>query len=341
MKLELFDNTTGFKPAGKVLDYWKFLPQSQTDSSVPSLYGNLKSMFIPYLMVAILVLCEAGLFYILNEDGVGFLTLLALSIFDFVIAILPAVIFIYGNLILSVINAKIFITETNLKISNTIPSRFNGNLGAYHIHLKEELNQYKAQKRNHYIVEFVLSLAIVGLAAWKFVSIYEVFGDDIFIISAGRFVMVVLILSIITHLFFTKIVFAHMIFISGLNSQRKLFNKVGDYSISNSDKDKMKQITYKAEYNPEHSGNQFIGEKLLDEDIEKYKGKAEIKTIEYSNGTTEYFAIKRIADKNNANIVYTGLLTEPELISLAAAQPEAASRQAILATGKQIQLEQN
>jgi hypothetical protein len=51
MKLDLFNNTSGFQPTGKVLDYWKFLPQTPLEKGVPSLYGNLKSMFVPILMV--------------------------------------------------------------------------------------------------------------------------------------------------------------------------------------------------------------------------------------------------------------------------------------------------
>ena len=99
MKLILYDNESGFRPSGKVLDYWKFLPQTEIDKDAPSLFGNIKSMFLPNLIVIILILCEVGLFYTMQEEGVSFMTLLALSIFDFVVGILPAIILIYGNLI--------------------------------------------------------------------------------------------------------------------------------------------------------------------------------------------------------------------------------------------------
>lgn len=340
MSLELFDNTANFRPSGRVLEYWKFLPQTQTDSSVPSLFGNLKSMFVPYLMVAILIICEVGLFYTLQEEGVSFMTLLALSIFDFVIAILPAVIFIYGNLIFAVIKTKMFITQTYLRVNNNIPLDFSGNLGAYHAHLEKDLATYKAHKRNHHILEFILVTGIIALTIWKFMSLYQVFGNDIFVLGIGRYVIVVLILSLITHIFFTKVVFAHRIFMSGLNSQKKLCIDNRGNRITTAEVNRMKLVTFDGIYNTANAGNQFIGEKLLDTNTQQYQGNPNIKTIEYANGTSEHFAIKRITNHKSVYIVYTGLLTDPELTALAGAQPDAASKQAILATGKQIQLDQ-
>jgi len=341
MKLVLFDNTSGFRPTGKVLEYWKFLPQTQIDADAPSLYGNLKSMLIPYLMVIILVLCEVGLFFTLQEAGVSFMTLLALSIFDFVVAILPAVVFIYGNLILSVIKANIYITESNIKINNNIPTEFKNNAATYKNWLEARLKKFDGQKRLHFLIEFALAGGIIALTTWKFMSLYEVFGNDIFVLGEGRFVIVVLILSLITHVFFTKIVFAHMIFSSALNAQKKAFTRGLGNAVGKSDTNKKKVVTFHSEFNPEHSSNQFVAELLSDEDAGKYKGKSDVKIVEHSNGRTEVFAIKEIINQSNVFIVYTGLLTEPELVALAAAQPEATSKQAILAIGKQIQLEQN
>lgn len=262
MKLELFDNVTDFKPKGKVLDYWKFLPQTPLEQGVPSLFGNLKSMLIPNLMVFLLIACEAGLFYQLQEDGVGFIVLLALSIFDFVIGILPAIIFIYGNLILSVIKTNIFIAETKLKLRNPIPAHYNENLTAYHNDLKNDLKKYYGQKTTHTIIEIILALVVIGLAAWKFTSIYEVYGADIFVEPNGRFVMVVLILSVITHIAFTKTFFANIIFKMGLNAQKKQCLRGTNYNIISSERNQFAPIGFESKFNPVFAGEQFVAEKI-------------------------------------------------------------------------------
>lgn len=336
MKLELFDNQMGFKPTGKVLDYWKFLPQARIDKDVPSLFGNIKSMFIPNLIVIILILCEVGLFWQLNEDGVGFMTLLALSVFDFVIGLLPAIIFIYGNLIKSDIQANIFIIETNLKSPNNVPLKYQDNENAYHNDLKADLYTYKSKLMTHHIIEFALALIVIAVSAWKFASIYEVFGSDILIMPVGRYVIVVLILSIITHIFFTKTVFANLIFRMSLSAQKKEWEK-SSRPFNDRDRNKMKEVTYVGKYNYETASNQVVARKFDSKDVTIDDKLREIKT----NDEIVYISTRKTDNHNGVNLIYTGLLTDPELAVLASAQPNSTERTAILATGKRIQLDFN
>src|SRR5688500_893296 len=96
MKLELFDNTMGFRPKGTMLKFWVMLPQVSTsigDKRIPPLYGNLKSMIFPYVMVFLTLVLDAILIWQLDNHGVDIMILVALSIVDFIIPLLPIVIF--------------------------------------------------------------------------------------------------------------------------------------------------------------------------------------------------------------------------------------------------------
>lgn len=348
MKLVLYNNKSGFRPSGKVLEYWKFLPQTQVDKDVPSLYGNIKSMLIPNLIVIILILCEVGLFYTMQEEGVNFMTLLALSIFDFVIGILPAIIFIYGNLIMSVIKTNIFIAETKLTKPNEIPYQYNGNLDTYQGDLRAELQRYKKQKTSHHVIQVIMAMAILALAFWKFISLYDVLGQDIFILGIGRYIIVVLILSIIAHIFFTKTVFANIIFKSMFNKQKSAYDKDKQYSISPPDRNQMKDVTFHGKYTYASEGNQFVARKLEDAEQVAESDRTKIREVkvignDYSDGENEvlYFSKRKSETNNGVVIVYTGILNDPEIGVLAIAQSNEQETKGILATAKQIQLSFN
>ena len=89
--LKVFDNTTGFRPSGRVLKYWALLPQVSTSidkEQIPSLFGNLKNISVPVLMVILLIVFEGILMYQLNDEGVGYLVLE----FDFTLTLIAVLI---------------------------------------------------------------------------------------------------------------------------------------------------------------------------------------------------------------------------------------------------------
>ena len=347
MKLELYNNESGFRPSGKVLDYWKFLPQTEIDKDAPSLFGNIKSMFLPNVMVIILIFCEVGLFYTMQEQGVSFMTLLALSIFDFVVGILPAIILIYGNLIKGVINTNIFITETRINLNGETPHKYSGNRAKYLDDLQNELAAYKKQNTIRLVIEVVMAFAIIALASWKFYSLYEVFGSDIFVLGIGRYVIVVILLSIITHIFFTKIVFANLVFRMLFNSQKSAFGRnKNKYSVKTQDMHKSKEVTFFGKFKYAYDGKQFVAKELEKNDAEKETEKSKLIDIKVGSSSddddneTRYYSKRKSDSNEGVSIVYTGILNDPEISVLVTEQTEDGAK-AILSTAKQIQLSYN
>ena len=336
MKLELFDNNLGFKPNGRVLELWKFLPQVSIDNKVPSLFGNIKSMMLPILIVSILIICETVLLFNLNEEGAMPILLVGLTVADFVIAILPIPILIGMNLIPSVINTNLFINQFKLNTKHSVPADFNGEESNYHDTLRRQFKDLKWSKTKYRFIYFIVVALIIVFAWIKYQSIYGIFGEDILIMGTGRFAVIVIILSVITHVFFTKDVISYFAFKGMLNGQKNNFHSVGENKITNKDKNNTKEIPFDGKYNFEKSGNQMVGKVYdrIDSTIDRNK----LNEFENQRGVN-YISTLKSENNDNVFIVFTGILTDPEISVIATAQSD--TRMAVLCTAKEIQLSFN
>ena len=339
-----FDPKIGFRPTGNVLKFWTLLPQVSSNSkNHPPLFGKIKGIAIYYGLVAVLLLIEGYLAFNLNEEGLDFKMFVILSIADFAIVILPALIHLNPNYNGAIIDANIFINEKKRSIDNKKPETI-GTKEAYLMDLKKELNKWKANKRTNMLINLAVALSIIGLAVWKFVSYYSVLGDDIFTEAIGRFILTGLIIGILVHIICTKIVFYHIFYKISFNSQLKEFDESGsqEYKIFQHETNKKYQLTFNVPYTPVVSNVQRIYEELDGVELKKIEaGEEKATVLKLNNGDIETdYRIDKIKNRDNAMLVYTGLLTDGELSSLAIGQADADAKTAIIVSGKEIQLNQ-
>ncbi len=335
-----FDPKLKFRPKGNALKFWTLLPQVSSNSNNPPLFGKIKGIVIYYIMIGALLFMEGVLAYTLNEEGLNFMTFLALSIADFVLVILPALFHLNPNYNSAIINANIFIYTQKLRIDNKRPETTQTK-ESYIMDLKKDLNKWKSNRTVNTIINIFVFVAIVGLSVWKFISFYNVLGNDIFVESIGRFILIGLIISVLVHAFCTKIVFYHLFYKSSFNKQLKDFENSGgeDYKILKHETNKQYNLTFNLSYNPVASNNQRVCEEILDNEINNPESKSNI--IALNNGDRDvHYRIDKIVNRDNARLVYTGLLTDSELTSLSQGQSNSDSRIAIIVSGKEIQLGQ-
>jgi hypothetical protein len=339
MAFTIFNNSIGFRPSGDVLKYWAMLPQvtsSIGDTKIPSLFGQPKSVTVPIIMVMFLVLIEGILVFQLSEEGVGFLAILAISIFDFVVAILPPEILMRMNLIPAEIDAHIFVNDNKLRIPSPVPNGYNSKQD-YLNELNRNVSIYENKKSKVGLINWIFYVAIIALNIWKFFIYYGVLGSGIFIEPIGRFILTVILLSIIVHILYTKVVYVFLKYNSSLKSQLAAFRRRVKYITPLDETNKNKEIEFSVKYRPAYSGNQRIAQRLLP--FEESSSPHDV-TIElpHDNIPNKY----RVTDFSNGQnicLVYTGLLMDPEIQGLYSTQ-DTSSKEAIIVTCKETQLSQ-
>lgn len=340
MESKVFDNKLGFRPSGDLLKHWAMLPQVTTTIEkykVPSLFGNIKSVRMPIIMVILLVLVEFILIFQLYEEGVGFLAILAISIFDFVIAILPAIILMKLDLIPAQIEANIFINnEKRTNDYSIIPEKYNGNREHYKRELRDELKKWKRDHSKTKVTNYLSFGAIILLNVWKFIIYYEVLGEDIFYEAIGRFILTVILLSIIVHILFTKVVYLYWRFNSILKEQLQGFD-YGDFKIQSNEINASKELEFEHTFRPAYSNNQRIAQKV--NDPSEANNSSEVLELEY-DGIKSKYRVDKFNGKKDIYLIYTGLLTDAEIQGLYTNQKDSPIRRAIVASCKETQLSQ-
>lgn len=338
--MKILQEKGDFRPIGSVLKLWALLPQVSTSASgrmIPSLFGDLKSVVIPLLMVILLIVSEIVLVMQLNDEGVGYLVLLILSILDFVVAILPPVIQYFSNRIPAVLKTEKFIAEYEIK---TIFQLGDNNNSSTIQEARRSLQNANSKLFQNTVMKWVFFFIIVGLSIWKLMSIYTVFEDDLFIIPLGRFVLGVTILSIITHQFFTSIVVVYLLFSSAMKKQEKANNTLGEYTVIESDKNKNREFEYNVKYKPAVADKQRIVQEVQLSDYPNKEHQLKYNIIELPHDkTVRLFKTKDFDGNKKSSIVFTGLLLDPEIRSLIVGQHNE-SKIPIIATCKEIQLNQ-
>ncbi len=323
MALNIYDSTTDFFPKSELLNHWVALPQSNVSvngKQIPSLYGNIKSVFITILMVCILIVLEALLAFQINDEGLGILAIIALSAADFIFALFPIFILAKKDPE-SKIDAQILVLQVKQHLCGSNESDL----------IKQEIEKKKYIKK----VNLVFSGLIILLGLSKFAVYYSVLESDIFLVPLGRFILFIIIFGVVVHIYFTKIFFAYLtLFRPALKKQLNKWRTRADCFIREYEYNNEKQLIYPAQYVPASSARQFIGEKVTEWDIAIDK----IRTIndQYKNET--HFRINRIVDMNNVYLVYSGLLIDPEINQLFIAQTNDQAKEAVVAQCKEVQL---
>lgn len=337
MPISIYNNTTGFRPKGDLLKLWAMLPQVTSyigHSKIPSLFGNPKSVATPRLMVAILVIIEGILFFQLNEEGVGFLVILALSVVDFIIAILAPEILMHKNLVPQEIDAHIFINEQKLQLP--IPTHETP-AEKYKDDLNEKVKYWEQKKKMVNVINYIFILIIIAVNIWKFISYYGVLGDGIFVEPVGRFILTVILLSIVVHIFYTKIVYIYWRYSSLLAKQLLDFRRNIDNFIQPDEVNKSKEIEIPLKYKYAFSANQRIAQRILRHEEFDFNNEM-IMELPHGGDPIKY-RVSEFKGNQNIYIVYSGILTDPEIQGLYSIQ-DSSSKEAILVACKEIQLSQ-
>jgi hypothetical protein len=349
MNLKIFDNRSGYRPSSSLKEWWLLMPQNDTTvqgiesfdgEKVPPVFGEPKNVAIHFVLVGILILSEMMLILQLEDNGVDFNILMILSAIDFVIAILPVLIikFLF-KITPAEINARIFIEKVkrffNEKDGLISDNERNNRRAVY----QYQIEDYEGRLRKFRWLNIFSLVVILAFSFWKFISFYEVLGHYIFLIPIGRFIMSILVLSIITHLISTKIVFVSVFFYNTLRKELKARKKdLGLYSIPPSEKNKPKEITgFPGNYKASIALNQRIAQQVAYK-TEEGKDHSDVLLLKWGDDS-RYYRTQHFTEDKGICIIYSGLLTDPELEGLSTTQ-DAGEKLAVLATGKDIQLSQ-
>ena len=340
MSQSLFDNNMGFRPEGTVLKFWVLLPQisnSINSEPVPSIYGKPKSLVLPIIMVLLLIVLELLLVFQLNDEGVGVMALIGLSAFDFVIAVLPVFILYNFNLYPALEKANLFLIKAKIHVGER-NSLNTSQQEAYLEDLREKQKSIKRKLRGILLIELFFAIVIVAFGFWKFVTYHAVFGDDIYVEAIGRFIIVVVLLSIITHIFFTGTVATYIGFMLSLWKQLTGFRNQ-QFKVSKSDTNKKVPLIFNVEYSPEHSGNQLVAQFYNNHQPTASGNNVQLIELEH-NGVKEKFRIDRFEGNENVFLIYTGLLTDSEINGLYVSQGDSRAKRALVAQAKETQINQ-
>lgn len=343
------DNLLFTPNSARTLKWWVLLPQITTHSDgekIPALIGNLKTFTIPTIMVVLTILLEAALMFDFNNQGVNFITLLGLSIFDFVIAFLPIILLLSLDLIPSKkyaeryeIKIKLKYLHLHTKVLDKEAERFN---------LQQDLKKIERALIPIILIEVVCILIILGFAAWKYLTYYNVFGYDFLVLPIGRFTLIVIIVSTITHIFFTKNLISYIICKASFNkeiNQRHQYSKENIYHET--------EINYNnIEYRPAESrgARHFIGQKVEKELVEDVKKEGFIvltvtrnknnKSNEEENNKNvnqSYYRTNNFIGTQNICLLYQDYLKDPEITDLYINQNTREARETIISITKEIQ----
>ncbi len=98
----------------------------------------------------------------------------------------------------------------------------------------------------------------------------------------------------------------------------------------------MALLKFDVEYSHERSHNQFIGQKI---GSEASLPNTQVKKIMHA-GVEHTFRVNNFIGNKEVYLVYTGLLTDPEITQLYMAQNNPSAKKAIIAECKEIQIGQ-
>lgn len=345
MALSVYDPNMGFRPHGTALKFWVLLPQVTTtigSEKIPAIYGNLKSLFLPIFMVILLIALEAALVFQLNDEGVGVMALVGLSVFDFVIAIIPVFFFYQTNLYSALVDADLFIIDTKYDVPHTPDGNFE-NINAYRDDLEEHRKRDNRKKMWIHVIDVFFALVIIGFGYWKFVTYWAVFGNDIFVEAIGRFIVVVILLSVITHIFFTRTVVTYFLFKLALGSQLRAFRRQHRNQIQPAETNARVPLNYHANYSPQKADNLRIAQlyraPATKEGGETPKEPEDLEIIK-QNGSTRKYRVNEFEGNSDIYLIYTGLLNDPDLQKILNGVGDGAAQRAVIATCKSIQTTQ-
>ena len=177
---------------------------------------------------------------------------------------------------------------------------------------------------------------------------YNVFGNDFLVLPVGRFTVIVIIVSTITHIFFTKNLISYIICKGSYNkeiSQRHQFTKEVVYHET--------EINYNnIEYRPAESRGtrHFIGQKVEKEIYEQGR-KEDFKVLtiskkrisQFSNEVSNkdfnesYYRTNNFIGNQDICLIYQDYLKDPEITDLYINQNTRDARETIIAITKEIQ----
>lgn len=347
--MELFDNTSGFKPKGTVLKFWTLLPQVSTtigNKHIPSLFGNLRSISLYYLLVATLIFLEVTLVFYLNDEGIPPTVFISLSIADFFLVILPSLIHLLPKYNDSVIDANIFIAETKLAIKPIkIPQHFNNNEANYNKDIYDNLKKFKSESFRLLLIKLLISGFIISLGVYKFASFWGIYGRDIFYDPIGRFTITSIFIGILVHLFCTKIVFYHIAFKIILEKQKKDFHRSphgSDYRVMPAETNKPNALNFDVPFNSGVANKQKIYQEVNDTKSTQKSSESnslDVK-IKLSNDNDKSFRTQDFQGNASVYLIFTGLLLESEIDNLYTVQDDSGAKQAVIAASKEIQISQ-
>lgn len=351
MKLNLFDNTSGYMPSEKVRFWWRLLPQhagtyhgtheGEAGKKIPPVYADPKNVSIHFILVFILIGAELYLMLQLRENGIDFMVLLILSIIDFIIAVLPILLsWLYNTK--AEINARIFIAEAQVELNRQLNSATETEDAktARRTNLKRNLLMWQRKLIPHRLITVFVIGVLLTFSVWKFISFYEVLGSDIFVEPIGRFIVGVILLSIAVHLISTKIVFAATLMYPLLWRESGKQIKYGDHTVDWTMKNVPREVSYPGKFKAAVADNQRIMQAIdrnqLPEDTD-FQNTSEYMLLPYEHMQNWYR--NNFKDDKGITIIYTGILADPELLTLAGVQ-NASDQLEVLVTGKEIQLQQ-
>lgn len=343
------DNLFFTPNSSRTLKWWVLLPQITTHSDgekIPALIGNLKTFTIPTIMVFLTILLETILMLDFNNEGVNFITLLGLSIFDFIIAFLPIILLLSFDLIPSKKHAEKYEIKIKLKYLHLNSKVLDKEVER--INLQQDLKKIQRSLIPIILIEVLCVFIILGFAAWKYLTYYDVFGNDFVVLPIGRFTIIVIVVSTLTHIFFTKNLISYIICKASFNkeiSQRHQYTKEHIYHET--------EINYNhIEYRPAESrgGRHFIGQKVEKELIDDFDEKGLIALTINKKNTSQsdykenkkneiqsYYRTNNFIGNQNICLLYQDYLKDPEITDLYINQNTREARETIIAITKEIQ----
>jgi hypothetical protein len=335
--MEEIVNANVFRPRASALKWWAMMPQIALDvngKNIPPLFGSVKSVAIHIMLVLILIVAEIILIIQLNEDGTPPLVLFILSLADFVVAILPPIIKFSADRIPSLLKTQKFIAEYKIEIYNRNKGRGDDDLLQ---DAQKALTDANSKLSMNKIIGIIFILIIVSLNIWKLLSIYNVYGDDIFIIGLGRMVIIVILMSIFIHLYATSIVMTYILYRSALGKQSNGYETMRKYNVEDTETNVEKEFEYEAIYRPASSTNLRIVQRA---EIPENNSAANNGIMELvHDGKKMYYKTNNFDNDKKSSVVYTGLISEAEISDLINRQDNK-SKMPIVVTCKEIQLNQ-
>jgi hypothetical protein len=320
-----------FQPDGKLLKYWTLLPQVSTTvggEEIPPLFGALRNIALHYIFFGFLLILELACIYNLFDQGTPTLILIILSLFDFIIAIIPALWETKPGFSSKQIKANIYIAESKLQLKIADDS----SLGNKRTIVEASLNQSKKSQRKLLIAKLLFSALIIVFASVKFWFYWGILGSDIFVETIGRLLLATILLSVFVHIICTKTILYHLIFWTSLkkqidNSRRGLHKTPELYHAV--------KMEYQVSYAPVSISNFKLLQEISTND-KQAKDTVVIKTT--SREIT--FNLNKIDGFENVFLLNRGIFQEHIINELYTVQHDPGAKRAIIAKCKEKQLSQ-